>query len=159
GQPTITAGQLLRPYPQLNNLTYVWGSFAHSSYHALQTKFRRRYRSGLQMLAAYTWSKLLDDNTGGLTGGIQNPGSTNKNRHNLDKSSSGYDTPPGLVGNFQYAPPFGSGRALLNHKSFVNAIVGGWRVSGIANVQSGPPISVSSNVNTTNSFNGVQRPN
>src|SRR5262249_16667615 len=56
GQPTTTAGLLLRPYPQFNAVQHVWGSFGHSSYHALQTKFRRRYRGGLQMLASYTWS-------------------------------------------------------------------------------------------------------
>jgi hypothetical protein len=39
----------------------TWGSFAHSSYHALQVKFRKRYAGGLQFLAAYTWSKLIDD--------------------------------------------------------------------------------------------------
>lgn len=42
-------------------LNSAWGSIAHSSYHALQTKFRKRYGGGLQFLVAYTWSKAIDD--------------------------------------------------------------------------------------------------
>ena len=33
GQPTITRGQLLRPYPQFTGVTEQWTSLAHSSYH------------------------------------------------------------------------------------------------------------------------------
>jgi hypothetical protein len=53
GQATVTQGQLLRPYPFLTGLQQTWGSFAHSSYHSLQAKFRKRYRGGLQMLVSY----------------------------------------------------------------------------------------------------------
>ena len=80
GQRTTTLGQLLRPYPQLTGFQQTWGSLAHSNYHSLQMKFRRRYRSGLQMQAAYTWSKMLDDfsSVGGY--GITYPGYTNNNQ-------------------------------------------------------------------------------
>ena len=159
GQPTTTAGQLLRPYPQLNNLMYTWGSFSHSSYHSLQAKFRKRYRGGLQMLAAYTWSKMLDDNTGALTGGNQNPAFTDNNRRDLDKSYSSFDIPHRMVVHFEYELPFGAGRPFLSHHGVLNAVAGGWRVSGIAAAQSGVPISVTSVQNTTNSFGGNQRPN
>ena len=161
GQPTTTAGQLLRPYPQLNSLTYNWGSFAHSSYHSLQAKFRKRYRAGLQLMAAYTWSKMLDDASGPFTGGIQNPGSVDNNRRDWDKAYSSYDIPHRFVLNFEYELPVGVGRPLLNRKGIVNAIAGGWRVTGIGTLQSGPPISVNT-TNATSSFNGgnaAQRPN
>jgi hypothetical protein len=54
-------------------------------------KFRKRYRSGLQMLAAYTWSKMLDDfsSVGGY--GITYPGYTNNNQRRLDKALSSLD--------------------------------------------------------------------
>jgi hypothetical protein len=156
---TTTVGQLLRPYPQFNKLVQTWGSLAHSSYHALQAKFRKRYRGGLQMLAAYTWSKMLDDNSGSFNGGNQSPGATDNNRRDLDKSYSAFDIPHRLVGSFQYELPLGPGRPFLNRKGVVNAVAGGWVVSGIATYASGAPISVGAVGNTTGSFDGASRPN
>jgi hypothetical protein len=153
GQRTTTAGQLLRPYPHLTGLQHTWGSMAHSSYHALQAKFRKRYRGGLQMLAAYTWSKLLDDfsSVGGY--GQTYPGYTNQNRHDLDKSLSALDIAHHLAVNFQYDFPFRAANRLLN------TAVGGWSVNGITSIQSGMPIAIASMANTTGSFGGGQRPN
>ncbi|MBI3698811.1 MAG: TonB-dependent receptor, partial [Acidobacteria bacterium] len=153
GQRTTTVSQLFRPYPHLTGLQQTWGSLAHSSYHALQLKFRKRYRGGLQMLAAYTWSKLLDDfsSVGGY--GQTYPGYTNHNRRDLDKALSSLDVAHHLVVNFQYDLPFRPGGRLLR------AVVGGWALNGITTIQSGMPVSVSSAANTTNSLGGTQRPN
>jgi hypothetical protein len=158
GQPTTTAGQLLRPYPQFTGVTYYWGTFSHSSYHALQAKLRKRYRGGIQMLVAYTWSKSLDDNSGSATGGNQNPGFTDNYRRDLDKSYSAYDIPHRFVTSVDSELPFGAGRQWLNHKGIGNAFYGGWRMGSIVSLQSGPPISVASSINTTGSFGGGQRP-
>jgi hypothetical protein len=159
GQATVTQGQLLRPYPFLTGLQQTWGSFGHSSYHALQVKFRKRYHNGLQMLVAYTWSKMLDDfsSVAGFLG-QQNPGFTNNNKRFLDKSLSTTDTPHRLVVNYEYDLPFGSGRKFLNHKGIVNVLAGGWSANGIASFQAGVPIAVSSVTDTTKSLGGVQRP-
>ena len=153
GQRTTTAGQLLRPYPQLTGLQQTWGSLAHSSYHSLQTKFRKRYRSGLQMLAAYTWSKILDDfsSVGGY--GQTYPGYTNNNRRDLDKSLSSLNVSHRLAVNFQYDVPFRSQRRILN------VVASGWSVNGVVTAQSGMPIPIASLNNTTGSFGGGQRPN
>jgi hypothetical protein len=160
GARTTTYGQLLRPYPHLTGLTQTWGSLAHSSYHSMQVKFRRRFSGGLQFLGAYTWSKLLDDfsSVAGFLG-QQNPGFTNNNQRRLDKSLSALDQPHTLVANFQYDLPFGRARKLLNKNKALDWIIGGWNVSGVMSLQSGLPISIASNANTTNSFGGAQRPN
>jgi len=50
--------------------------------------------------------------------------------------------------------PIGQGRLLLNRKGVTNALVGGWRLSGIVTSQSGSPISVTSTPNTTGSYGG-----
>jgi Carboxypeptidase regulatory-like domain/TonB dependent receptor-like, beta-barrel len=160
GALTTTFGQLLRPYPHLTGLTHTWGSMAHSSYHALQAKFRRRFSGGLQFLAAYTWSKLLDDfsSVAGFLG-QQNPGYTNNNQQRLDKSLSSLDQPHTLVTNFQYDLPFGKGRRFAPDNRALGWLIGGWNLSGVMSLQSGLPISIDSNANTTNSFGGGQRPN
>ncbi|MGH9840446.1 MAG: TonB-dependent receptor domain-containing protein, partial [Blastocatellia bacterium] len=159
GAATITAGQLLRPYPHLTGLQQTWGALAHSSYHALQFKFRRRFSGGLQFLTAYTWSKSLDDysSVAGFLN-LQNPGYTNNNKRFLDKSLSAQDIPHRLVINYQWELPFGKGKRLLNRDGVVNALLGGWSLNGITTAQSGVPISISSVANTTNSFGGGQRP-
>jgi hypothetical protein len=164
GQAMTTLGQLLRPYPQFDNVIYDWGSFAHSSYHALQAKFRKRYRAGFQVLVAYTWSKTLDNYSGPATGIGQNPPFLDNNRLDLSKSFSAYDIAHRVVMHFEYELPFGLGRPLLNRKGWANAIAGGWRISGIGTIQSGPPMYVNTQ-NSSGSFNGgsavnaVQQPN
>lgn len=160
GAANIAAGQLLRPYPQLNKLIQTWGSFAHSSYHALEAKLRKRYRRGFQVLAAYTWSKMLDDSSGSFNGGNQSPAFMDNNRRYLDKSYSVFDIPHRLVASFEYELPFGTGHAFLNNRGPVNTIAGGWRASGIATYAAGPPISITqSGPNQTGSFDGNARPN
>jgi len=135
GRETTTAAQLLRPYPIFTGVTHQWGSQAHSSYHALQSKFRKRYSNGLQFLAAYTWSKTLDD-VSSVAGflGDQNPGYTNNNRRDLDRSLSGSHVPHVLALNFQAELPFGKGKRFLNHGGVVNRVVGGWSVNGIGSL-------------------------
>ena len=159
GQLTTTLGQLLRPYPQFTAVTQTWGSLAHSSYHSLQVKYHKRYASGLQFLVAYTWSKLIDDysSVAGFLG-QQNPGFTDNNRRDLDRSLSALDVAHHLVANYQYQLPFGRGRRFMNH-GILGSVAGGWDLNGITTIQSGLPISIASSVNTTNSFGGVQRPN
>jgi hypothetical protein len=153
GQATTTVGQLLRPYPQFTDVQHTWGSFAHSSYHALQVKFRKRYRNGLQMLVAYSWSKMLDDysSVGGY--GLTYPTYTNFNRLDLDKSLSWLDVAHHLAVNYQYDLPFKPSSRMLR------AVVGGWSLNGVTTIQSGQPIQVTSAANTLGSFDGTQRPN
>jgi hypothetical protein len=158
GRATTTRGQLLRPYPQFTGVNHVWGSLAHSSYHSLQTKFRKRYGNGLQMLATYTWSKMIDD-VSSVAGflGQQNPDYTNNNRRDLDKSISALDVPHRFVTNFQYELPFGRGKPWAS-SGVLSRIIGGWSLNAIGTIQSGLPISINSRQNTTNSFGGDQRP-
>lgn len=159
GAATTTFGQLLRPYPHFLGVTHIWGSQAHSTYHGLQAKFRQRFSNGLQFLAAYTWSKTIDD-TSSVAGflGQQNPDYTNNNRKDLDRSISSLDIAHRFVANFQYDLPFGSGRRFLSASGWSNWIVGGWSVNGVGTLQTGLPISISSVQNQTFSYGGDARP-
>jgi outer membrane receptor protein involved in Fe transport len=160
GGATITRGQLLRPFPQFGSIQQQKAAEFHSSYHALQTKFRQRFHGGVQFLVAYTWSKLIDNGSsvGGFAG-QQNPGYTNFNRKDLDRSISALDVAHRLVINYQWELPFGNGKRFLGATGILDKIVGGWSLNGITTAQSGLPISITSLSNTTNSFGGTQRPN
>ena len=162
GLATTTQGQLLRPYPQFTGIQTQWTAMSHSSYNALQVKYRKRYATGLQFLVAYTWSKTMDDYSSagcGCFGGvIAVPANTDNNNLALDRSLSMLDIPHRLVANYQYELPFGKGKKFLNHGGVLNTVVGGWSINGITTLQSGFPISLTSNANTTGSQGGTQRP-
>ena len=162
GLATTTVGQLLRPYPQFTGIQTQWTTRAHSSYHALQAKYQKRYANGLQFLVAYTWSKMIDDfstaTSGGYGGGIAPAANTDNNNLRLNRSLTMLDIAHRLVANYQYELPFGKGKRFLNQGWALNAIVGGWSVNGITTVQSGFPISITQNTNTTGSQGGTQRP-
>ena len=162
GLATTTAGQLLRPYPQFTGVQTQWTSMSHSSYNALEVKYSKRYASGLQFLVAYTWSKMIDDyssaSCGCFGGVIAVPANTDNNNLSLDRSLSMLSLAQHLVANYQYELPFGKGKTFLNHGGLLNAVVGGWSVNGITTAQSGFPISITSNANTTGSNGGTQRP-
>ncbi|MDE0104508.1 MAG: TonB-dependent receptor [Bryobacterales bacterium] len=160
GRQTIAYGQLLRPFPQYSGLNTPRGYEFKSNYHALQVKMRKRYSSGLQLLGAYTWSKMIDDvsSVAGFVG-AQNPGYTNNYDKRLDRTLSGLDVAHRLVINYQYELPFGKGRALLNRGGAINQILGGWNINGVTTYQSGLPISITARFNNLNAFGGRQTPN
>ena len=65
-QPTVQRGYLLRPYPEFNGVLANAASWGNSTYHALQTRFEKRYSRGLSFLASYTWSKTMSDGVDGF---------------------------------------------------------------------------------------------
>ena len=160
GRRTIAYGQLLRPYPHFSGVNTPRGYEFKSNYHALQVKVRKRYSSGLQLLGAYTWSKMIDDvsSVAGFVG-AQNPGYTNHYDKRLDRTLSGLDVAHRLVINYQYELPFGKGKALLNRGGLANQILGGWNINGVTTYQSGLPVGITSRFNNLNAYGGRQTPN
>ncbi len=160
GRRTVSLGQLLRPYPHFSGVNTPRGYEFHSSYHALQVKMRKRYTSGLQLLGAYTWSKMIDD-VSSVAGflGAQNPGYTNHYDKRLDRTLSGLDVAHRLVLNYQYELPFGKGKPLLDQGGLVNQVLGGWNINGVTTMQSGLPMGITSQVNNLNAYGGRPTPN
>ncbi len=59
---TVNAGQLLRPYPQYQNVLIPSWNVGNSTYHSLQTRFEKRFGNlGGTLMVNYTWSKLLSN--------------------------------------------------------------------------------------------------
>lgn len=161
-QPNITVGQLLRPYPQFDNLTYAGQGVGNSTYHSLQVKAEKRFAAGASLLVAYTHSKLISD-TDTITGWLESGGTggvQNWNNRKLEKSLASFDTPDRLVVSYVLDIPVGKGRKFMsNANGFVNSAIGGWGVQGVTTVQSGFPLHFGTNVNNTNSYGGGSRPN
>ncbi len=132
--PTVTRGQLLRPYPQFTSVVPLFESGANSSFNSLQTQFRKRFSHGLQFEGSYTWSKVLDD------------GANNQNSYNTNstRSVASYNIPHRFVVSYIYEIPFGHGRHFgAAAPSAVNWALGGWQMNGITTLQSGTPLSIS----------------
>jgi hypothetical protein len=132
----------LLPFPQLGGRTL--NSFGDpvgfSTYHSMNIIVTKRMAKGYYLYGAYTFSKgitnVTDLNVGGNSGGIQDT----YNRA-LYKSISSLDRTHVFKSALTWDLPFGKGRTLLNGTNrVVNALVGGWTVSGILNYSSGTPL-------------------
>jgi hypothetical protein len=139
-----TIGQMLRPFPQYDNSggTWMgpdpWANFGTTSYNAFQASLSRRMTNGLYFLAAYTWSKTFDE--GGMS--IQWAGQAARSAYNLaaERSVSLQDQPHVVSLSEVYTLPFGRGHRWSGDNAVVNAIVGGWQISGIEQYSAGAPI-------------------
>ena len=109
-------------------------------------KLERRFHNGLNLLASYTWSKILTD-TGNIIGGSLGGAYTSNIQNPFDlkaeKAVSPEDTPQIFVLSYLYDLPFGHDKAFLSHSRALNYFVGGWSITGIQRYQSGQPIGFS----------------
>ncbi len=158
---TIARGQLLRPYPQYQNL-YDTAAFGGSStYHSLQTKIEKRFQGGGTILAAYTWSKLIGDSDtqtafleSSSVGSVQDWNNTR-----AERSLASYDVAHRLIVSYVLDFPVGKGRRFLNNASGVtDKLVGGWGMNGVSTFQSGFPITVIAQPSTLSRSFGAGAP-
>jgi hypothetical protein len=112
-------------------------NWSGSNYNAWQTTLRKRFSSGLQFNANYTYSKAMDDVSDTFT--TKNAGAhgypTDSMNPAFDYGPADFNVKHRVVGSFVYDLPFAK----------TNRWLGGWNVSGITSVQSG------ANFNVTNS--------
>jgi hypothetical protein len=161
-QPTIIQGQLLRPYPEYCSVTEAPPAVGSSNYNALQVTYNHRWHSGLNVNVSYTYSKFLDNVQGSSGWAFPGSGSSVRDAYNLaaERSVDISDIPQSLVVNYIYELPFGHGKSLGGEwHGPVNAVLGGWQLTGILTAKSGFPLSISPLSNNTDSFGGNQRPN
>jgi hypothetical protein len=160
--PTITLGQGLRPYPQFLGVSSRNANYGESSYNALLVRAERRLSKGFSIMAAYTFSKEIDDMVPSVNGfpGESFSGGGLQNYYNLraERALASWDTPQTLVISYVYELPLGSGKPFLNGGGIIDKIVGGWQINGNTTFQSGSPLQITGG-NGSGSFAGTQRPN
>jgi hypothetical protein len=123
------------------------GNFSYSNYHALQMDLRKRFSQGLAFQVNYTFGKVLTD-----FGGSQlnfNARMDNAQAH-IEKMRPDFDITHTVNANFVYDLPFGRNRLFNIQNSVLNAIAGGWNLSGIVRVHSGEIINIVSTRGTIN---------
>ena len=122
------------PYPALGSIGML-ESRAAANYHALQSRFERRFVNGFTILAAYTWQKTLTDlDASGvgvaISAGPFGPQTIRNIRAN--KGPSIFDRPHRLALSSLYELPIFKGR-----RGFAEMAFGGWQIGAIALFQSG----------------------
>jgi outer membrane receptor protein involved in Fe transport len=158
--PQAGSTQANSPYPAYSTIQ-SWENRGVSSYNALQLSAEQRSWHGLQYLAAYTWSRSLDQGSGGNSSSsesrinIQNPRNLS-----ADYGLSDFDHSHRFTFSPVYQLPFGRGRQHANRSGMlVDGLIGGWDVTGIVTLQSGAPFSVSMSSNASSNTGTFLRPN
>jgi hypothetical protein len=144
----ITRLQLLRPFPQYNNVFYFRPLIGESKYHALQVNLQKRFSDGLSGTASYVWSKLMDTSGVGNGAAFLDPNAVQDvyNYKRGEYSLSTLDVPHRFVASFSYELPFGRGKRFgKDLNPFLNAIFGGFQITGTGVIQSGTPILIVAN--------------
>jgi hypothetical protein len=132
----------LDTYPQFAGAS-GYATLADSVYHAATLRVEKRFSKGLSVLLAYTFSKLIDNNTGDGGNNFSESGDNGvRNWDNLaaERSVSANDLPQRLVISTSYELPFGK-----SGNPFVRGAIGGWQLNAIASFQSGNVIGVTQN--------------
>jgi hypothetical protein len=155
-----------RPYPNFS-LVYSRDNGANAIYNALQVELSRRFTGGLAFQSAYTWAKNLADNAGPAPSGFAGENGGGRLSNSLDRRADRgnvYGTRQHRwVATLVYELPFGRGKPLASDSGVVaNALLGGWRLSSIMLLQSGPwltPVMSGGDPSGTNGERrGSQRP-
>ncbi len=121
---------------------------ANSSYNSFQATLEKRTGS-LQMLAAYTFSKAMDNSSGFSD-------ATNPYNAALSRSLSAYDITHNFVASYVYSFPF----ERFAHDATTRAVLNGWALSGITRIVTGIPIQLSeSGDRSLCGCSGVDHPN
>lgn len=133
---TVARSQLLRPYPQFDQVTLVGESIGKIWYDSLQVSVEKRYTQGLVMVLAYTWSKNLESVA---FANPQDPTTT--------KNLTSQDRPHRLVFSGSWQLPFGKGRQFGSTMPRpLDFVFGGWEYNWIGTFQSGLPVDLPGNV-------------
>lgn len=139
-----------------NAITNVITGIGNSHYDALQVSASRRFAQGIQVNAAYTWSKAI-----GIccqTTGSGGPAIQAEQFYGLNRSVLPFNIPHYLALTSIAELPFGKGKPLAQ-TGFARALLGGWQVNTNFSVISGLPFNVTASNASLNMPNTVQRAN
>lgn len=154
---TVANPFVFQPYPQFTGGLNVFDSSDYSNYKALEFVFKRRLTGGIGYQFAYTLSLSKDNRSWDpslstvSTGSVQSASSTpfDLRDRSLNYTWSDFDRRHVFQGTYVWELPFGKGkRWFKDGNRTLDAIVGGWQISGTTIWMSGRPFTVYSGINT-----------
>jgi hypothetical protein len=108
---------------------FAQDTIANSAYNSLQASLDKRFAHGLQLTAAYTFSKSFDEASS--FEGILNPIDPRRSR-----SLSVFDARHRFVLSYYWELPF------QHHDGAKGKLINGWAVSGVTTLQTGFPVRI-----------------
>jgi hypothetical protein len=120
----------------VGNVTTNGGLFRYNS---LQAEIRRRFSNGFSYQVNYTFQKTLADSTQDTQQSVD-PYLDNANQK-LNYARPTYDRTHTINANANLELPFGRGHRWLN-EGWASKIFGGFQMTNIVNISSGPPVSI-----------------
>jgi outer membrane receptor protein involved in Fe transport len=133
-----------RPYRGYGNIQFR-ETTATSSYNSLQTSLARRFQDGLLLTVNYTLSKAVSDSSSD-----RNAADFPQWQGDLasERAVTAYDRTHIFGAHYVWELPFFADR---DNRLLYNTL-GGWQISGSTKIATGIPLTVTTQVNTANSF-------
>ena len=161
--PTQQRRPLFATAPLITNISTT-AARGRSDYNGLQASVRQRNVKGVEYLALYTLSRTRTNNLGYYgSGGVAAEGAYWMNTYEPEWNygPAFFDARHNFVFSANYELPFGKGRRWASDASAItDAIIGGWRLSGIFQARTGFPITVTDGRNRSlQGQRGNERPN
>jgi hypothetical protein len=131
-QRSVSIASLMVPYPQYTGINEIDGlTGSHSHYQSLQIKMQKRFSKGYSFLAGYNYHREQDQTYYDSVAQYLNQYTWQdggQSRHRLTVSGT-------------WELPVGKGRPFMTTAPrTLDAIIGGWNLTGLATYQSGAPI-------------------
>lgn len=168
----------VQPIPGFNSRFGQGGIFiinptnSGAIYHAGMVEYERRFSKGMEVRFNYTWSKNIDDSSGGITFPLPNNSFNNASVDvNISRNQTAYDsraeralssfhTPHIFNLSMLYDLPFGPGKRFMK-SGVLGRVMGDWQISTLGRSRAGYPTSIA--LGRSNSLNlgvpgGTQRP-
>jgi hypothetical protein len=116
----------------------------NSTYHGLALQLNRRFANGLQFVAAYTWSHLIDDSTADFNSTALTPRRPEDFQNmSIEKASSALDRRHRVTISAVYDAPW-----FRNSNWWMKNLVGNWTVAPIYTFESPEYVTVQSSVDS-----------
>lgn len=163
GTANVARAQLLRPFAAFGNLNMSFSDYGRARYDSLAVRAQKRFSQGVTFLTSWTYSKNLDNISGGAGNNLNGGNVAPQNVYDLrsEWGLSYLDATHRLSLGYTYELPFGKGRAMMsNANRLVDYAFGGWSINGISIFNSGYPYQIRQNSNNNGViFTPSQRPN
>jgi hypothetical protein len=161
--PLNSRRPLFATAPLITNISTT-AARGRSDYNALQVSLRQRSNRGLEYMASYTLGRVRTNNLGYYgSAGVAAEGAYWMNAYEPEWNygPAFFDARHNFVFSANYEIPYGRGRTWGSDISpLMDAIVGGWRLSGIFQARSGFPITVTDgSAPSLQGVRGNERPN
>jgi hypothetical protein len=112
-------------------------SEGRSNYNALEVTVKKNMSHGLQLLAAYTWSKTMTTGASSVVGSTFGGGSVgDQNNLYADYGPADFSRPNRLIVSAVYKLP-----SLHEGPGFAKLMANGWQLQGVGTFQSGTPLT------------------